>query len=216
MTGAKVLVTGSVMEADESFHIVAKIIGTETSRVLGESVKGPTSNGIAPLVEELAEKVAGTIEARAPELVGKRVTVTDRIAALNEILGDGERPTVAIDIDEQHIGRAAGDPASATEIALFCKETGFEVIDSQSAGTRSADVIIRGKGFSETATRHGRLVSVKARLEVEAVDRRTNKLITVERQTAVVVDLSEQIAGKAALQQAAATIAQRLLPKITK
>jgi TolB-like protein len=214
MTGAKVLVTGSVMEADGSFHIVAKIIATETSRVLGASVKGPTSNGIAHLVEELAAKIAGTIEGRAPELVGKKVTVTDRIFALKEKLGDEERPTVAIEVDEQHIGRAAGDPASATEIAFFCKETGFEVIDAQSAGARSADVILRGEGFSEMATRHGGLVSVKARLEVQAIDRITNKLIAVERQTAVVVDLSEQIAGKAALQQAAAAIAERLLPKL--
>jgi hypothetical protein len=90
------------------------------------------------------------------------------------------------------------------------------VIDSKTAGTKSADVLIRGEGFSEFATRRQGLISVKARLEVEAVDRHTNKLIATDRQTAVVVDLSEQLAGKAALQAAAAAIAERLLPKLVR
>ena len=43
---------------------------------------------------------------------------------------------------------------------------------------------------------------------------KTDKVIATDRQTAVVVDLTEQIAGKAALQRAAAEIAERLLPKL--
>jgi len=42
------------MEADTSLHIVARIIGTETSRVLGASVQRRSSDEITPLVEELA------------------------------------------------------------------------------------------------------------------------------------------------------------------
>ncbi len=40
LTGAKLLVTGSVIEVDKSLYLVAKIIGTETTRVVGASVKG--------------------------------------------------------------------------------------------------------------------------------------------------------------------------------
>ena len=40
LTGAKVLVTGRVFKADKELILVAKIIGTETSRVYGELVKG--------------------------------------------------------------------------------------------------------------------------------------------------------------------------------
>ncbi len=39
LTGAKVLVTGRVFKAEGELFIVAKIIGTETSRVYGELVK---------------------------------------------------------------------------------------------------------------------------------------------------------------------------------
>ena len=64
--------------------------------------------------------------------------------------------------------------------------------------------------------RRGNLVAVKARLEVKAIDPKTDKVIAVDRQVAVVVDLTEQIAGKKALQRAAAVIAERMLPKLVK
>jgi hypothetical protein len=48
------------------------------------------------------------------------------------------------------------------------------------------------------------------------VDRKTDKVLVADRQTAVAVDLSEQNAGKAALGQAAAVLAERLLPRLVK
>ena len=65
LTGAKILVTGSVIQVDKSIYLVAKIIGTETSRVLGASVKGSVTGELAPLIDELAGKVGKKIKARA-------------------------------------------------------------------------------------------------------------------------------------------------------
>ena len=56
LTGAKVLVTGRVFAIDKSLTLVAKIIGTETSRVYGEVVNGKPDASIADLAAELAKK----------------------------------------------------------------------------------------------------------------------------------------------------------------
>lgn len=214
LTGAKILITGSVMQVGKKLYLVAKIIGTETSRVIGESVKGDARDDLDVLVEQLAERVSATVAKRAGELVAKPVKQEDRIAALKAKLGDAKRPVVLVSISERHVGQATIDPAAETEVMLFCRETGFEVVDRESGRKKDADVIIEGEGFSEFAMRRGNLVSVKARVEVRAIDPRTDKIIATDRQTAVVVDLTELLAGKAALQKAAAEIAERLLPKL--
>jgi TolB-like protein len=214
LTGAKLLVTGSVLQVDSSLYLVAKIIGTETTRVLGASVKGRVNDELDGLVEELAGEVCKTMAARCDELVAKPKTREDRLAALKKSLGKGKRPVVKINIKERHVGQIPIDPAAETEIALLASESGFEVIDPDEAGGRKAEVLLIGEGVSEFATRHGNLISVKARLELKAVDAASGRVLAIDRQTTVQVDLTEQLAGKAALQEAAAEIAGRMLPKI--
>src|SRR5262249_21943671 len=69
LNGAKVLVTGRVFKAEEQTIIVAKIIGTETSRVYGEMVQGPPTASIVDLSSNLAAKVATVISERGTNLV---------------------------------------------------------------------------------------------------------------------------------------------------
>jgi len=216
LTGAKIIVTGSVLIVGDKLYLVAKIIGTETSRVLGASAKGKVDDDLDGLVESLAEDVANTISEQSKKLVAQPITHEDRVEAIVEKLGKGDRPTVWIDIPERHVGQTTIDPAAQTELALICRELGFEVIDRKEGNRNAADVLLIGEGFSQFASRHGNLISVKARLEVKALDRATGKVLAVDRQVSVSVDLAEQIAGKTALQEAAATIAARLLPKIVK
>ncbi len=215
LTGAKVLVTGSVMQVGSSRYVIAKIIGTETSRVLGASVKGLVSDELDGLVVQLAEKVGETISGKAGELVARQLSREDRIAALKKQLGEGKLPALSISIPEQHVGQATVDPAAETEISMFATESGFQVFDTKSGGTAKSDVLIQGEAFSEFAGRRGNLVSVKARLEVKAVDRATGRILASDRQVTVSVDLAEQIAAKTALQEAGARIAERLLVKLS-
>jgi len=215
LAGARVLVTGSVLEVDGSVVMVAKIIGAETGVVLGESVKGRKDEKLAPLVERLAGRIARKIEEGAARLVAPARKPADRIADLAARLGDDHRPSVTIQIAERHVGQRTMDPAAQTELMALLKATGFTVLTADAAAG-PADVLLRGEGMSELLGRRGELVSVRARVEVQAVDRVSGRVLAVDRQTTVVVDLAEQLAGKAALEQAAAGIAERLLPKLVR
>ncbi|MFW6414225.1 MAG: CsgG/HfaB family protein [Verrucomicrobiota bacterium] len=215
LTGAKLLLTGSVFEVGDNIYLVAKLIGTETSRVLGESVKGLPKKGLDTLAEELADKIADNVKTQKQELLPPPADSRDIAAELREKLGDSERPLVAVQVQEEHVGRQQTlDPAVETELVKIAREAGFEVVDPDRNNIGDAEVLIKGEGFSEFAASRGNLVSVKARLELKAVNPETDRVITSDRQTEVVVDLSEQIAAKKALQKAAAKLAERLLPLI--
>lgn len=216
LTGAKLLVTGSVIQVDKQTYLVAKIIGTETSRIVGVSVNGKSSDEFGPLVEKLAELLSEAIRKNADSLVAKAASAKDRLAALQKAMKKGDRPSLLIQVSERHIGAPRIDPAAETELGKFAKETGFTVLDPEEAAKGAADVLIKGEGFSETVARNGGLITVRARVEIKAVDRKSGKVLAIDRQTAVVVDLSEQIGGKKALEDAAAMIAERILPRLVK
>jgi curli biogenesis system outer membrane secretion channel CsgG len=214
LTGARLIVTGSVFQVDNKVYCVAKIIGTETSRVVGASVNEVAGSGLDAMSGRLGDEIIRAIKKSSELLVAKPIEMSDRIAALKAALGDAKRPTVWISIEERHVGQPTIDPAAQTELIMFCQETGFTVIDPDQGSAQQADYLIEGEGMSEFAGRRGNLASVKARLEVKVVDRATGKVVAADRQTRVAVDLVEQIAGKQALQEAAADIAERLLPKL--
>jgi len=103
-----------------------------------------------------------------------------------------------------------------TPDADYPQRTEWNVRDSDGTVIFSLAPEVTGgsKLTAEFAARHGNLVSVKARLEVKAVDRATGRLVAIDRHVSIGVDLSEQLAGKNALQDAAAELAGRILPKL--
>ena len=214
--GAKILVTGSVLRVDETVYLVAKIIGTETTRVLGASVNGNVDDPIDKMTERLAKDVVDVILQESGKLVAKPPTRENRIAALKEKIKDKTLPTLMITIPEVHLSRQVSDPAAETELSVFCTELGFTVLDKKGNTKRESDIVFIGEAFSERGMGIGNLISVKARVEVKAIDRKSGKVIAIDRQTTVAVDLAETIAAKNALQQAGAALAERMIPKIVK
>jgi curli biogenesis system outer membrane secretion channel CsgG len=214
LTGAKLLVTGSVFQVDENIYVVGKIIGTETSRVVGASAKGPSDGDTAELVEKLGAEIIASIRKNAAQLVAEVVDRESRFSDLAKKLSKQKLPKIFVKIPEQHIGRTTFDPAAETEFVTILKQCGFEVFDAKRGKESDADLILSGEGISEYATRVNHLISVKSRLEIKLVERETGKIIASDRQTSLAVDLAENIAGKQALQNAAADIAERMLDEM--
>jgi hypothetical protein len=213
LTGAKVLITGRVFKADNELVIVAKIIGTETSRVYGELVKGPAGGAITERAAELARKVASTISQKGDTLVAKVETREQRISRIKKSLKEAKLPAVSVKLPEEHFGQRAIDPAAQTEFGMFLRECGFMVVDEKS--DQKAEIEITGEAFSAFGLRKGNLISCKARVEIKT-RKRSGEIIDVDRQMSVAVDITEQTAAKKALEEAVDELAERLLPKLAR
>lgn len=209
LSGAKIMITGSVFKSGSKTFIVAKIIGTETSRVLGQSVNG--TQEIDVLAQQLGKKIGEAIAKQAAEIMPKIVSEDDVVKGLTSKLGDAARPALYISIKEEHIGRPVIDPAAETELKLICQKLNFKLVDAPD----KADVVITGEAISQLGASHGALNSVRARVEVKAADKNGN-ILGVERQTAVCVGMAETITGKDALQRAAFQLAPRFIPNLVK
>ncbi len=214
LTGAKVLVTGRVFKVDNQTLMVAKVIGTETSRVYGELVQGPPTVSIVDLSSNLAVKIAAVISEKGDTLVAKVPTHDELIAKIKQALAGKKLPVVSVKISEQHYGPHIIDPAAETELSLILQQCGFKLADASS--TEKPEVEISGDAFSAYGTQKGNLISCKSRLEIKARDVATGNIIVVDRQTSVGVDVAEQTAAKTALQNATDQLAERLIPKLGK
>jgi len=213
LTGAKVIITGRAFSINNELMLVAKIIGVETSRVYGETVTGSKKASIAKLVEQLAQKVGKTLQSRGTSLIAKKQKPQDRIAKLRKLIKGKKLPSISISIQEQSIGQKTMDPAAETEISKIFLELGFEVVDAQTT-TKPPDIELTGEAFSEFGMKKGSLFSSKGRVEIKVIDPLSGKVLVVDRQTEVGVDLSREIAGKQALQKAGAILAERIIPRI--
>jgi hypothetical protein len=208
LTGARVLVTGRLFNAAGETNLVLKVMSAETSRVFGVSSNYTTGSPPAAPVEKLAADLARLLHDKRVALIADVPTRDDRVARIKQKVAGRTLPSVTITIPEQHIGSPVPDPAAETEIGLILGQVGFKVFSSDAAGT--ADYRITGEAFSETAMRRGNLISCRARVEVKAVARSDGRIASMDRQTTLAVDVAEHVAGKSALQEAGAMLAERL------
>ncbi|MBU4185839.1 MAG: hypothetical protein KKI12_06235 [Proteobacteria bacterium] len=164
------------------------------------------------------------------------------LAAIGLLMLQKHKPRVMVVIPEQHLTRRkVPDPAGETEIIKKLLEKGFKVVDqSQVKKIRyndqvraalagddktaakiglqyGAEVIIVGEAFSEFATSGGvlgNMISCRARVEARAIRTDTGEIVAADGKHAAGIDISENIAGKKALQNAGGQLGDYLITQI--
>ena len=113
--GAKILITGSLFKSGSKNFVVVKIIGTETSRVLGASTSG--AEDFTALVPMLAPKVSAILEKQSSKLLPKAQSPETVSAQLGKTV-QGKQHKVFVSVKED-IAVTVPDPAAETELKMF-------------------------------------------------------------------------------------------------
>ncbi|MFA6285735.1 MAG: CsgG/HfaB family protein [Opitutaceae bacterium] len=214
LVGAKILVTGRAFESGGKVYLVAKIMSTETGRVFGELTTAKDFDSINPATEVLAGKIAELTKKQAANLVAKVEAPGARIERLKKMVAGKTLPPVYVSVAEQHLARAVIDPAVQTEMMVVLKEIGFTVLTADEVAAHEDALVISGEAFSELGMRRGNLVSCRSRVEISVKQPAAKKLICVDRQMDVAIDIAEHIAAKKALENAALKLLDRIVPKL--
>ena len=138
MVGARVIVTGNILQVDDELVITARLINTETSELVATRANGSRGNLLA-VVDELAAGVAerlvrddkGTL-ARADDLDAERMA--EQRQALQDQLKGLPRPRLLVLLPESHLNRIVPDPAGETELVEWFLACGFPVASAEYAG----------------------------------------------------------------------------------
>ncbi len=194
LIGAKILITGSMFKSGDKNYLVAKIIGSETSRVFGCSVSG--KGDFAAMTSELAPKIAKLLEEKGGKLLPAKETnesVYDRLK--NTVQGKQRKVYVSV---KEDIMINVPDPAAETELKKLLLQLGFQIVDSK----QDAEFTVTGEAFAANAGNFHKFTSASARVELTIQDKAGNILATGAAKDTL-AGASYIIAAKDALAQAA-------------
>ncbi|MCX5673327.1 MAG: hypothetical protein NTU94_18585, partial [Planctomycetota bacterium] len=203
LLGARLMVLGKSFTLDKRLVFVTKLVGVETGRVKGTIRTVEPTKPLAEAILQVGDDVAALIQKESKNLLPEAAAAeADPLADVRKALADRAPPAVAVVIPEVHLTRVVRDPAAETEIKRTLIECGFKVVDAGAnsladwakkaahgdtppwpEALRDADVVIVGEAFSEFALRTGDLVTCTARVEINAIDRHTGRIIAADRQT---------------------------------
>jgi TolB-like protein len=214
ITGAKILVTGEVMNiSGNHLVIVANIIGTETGRLYADKVDG-SPDKLVDLTSDLSRKIAQTINDQATNLIMvAQESSAERLERIIKSVNGTNRPTVLINIHAP----PGNSPPSATptgEFGNILLKAGFNVVERNS--DRKPDVVITGVVDPSEGPRHGDLFSFQAVIELKVQERRTGNIICFDRQESTATDVTRVGADRLAEVNAVDALAERILPQLAK
>lgn len=201
--GAKILITGSLFRSGDKNYLVAKVIGTETSRVLGSSVSG--TDEFTGMVPELASKLSAILEKQSARLLPKAEepeSAAQELAA--KIKGNGRKVFVKV---REDISVSTPDPAAETALKKLLLRLGFTVVDSR----EGADFVILGEAVAANAGMYQKFSSASARVELSILTG-DKKLLASGADKETMAGATYVIAAKEAIASAALRLSRELFP----
>ncbi len=198
LAGAKILITGSAFRSEDKNYLVAKVIGTETSRVRGCSVSGKAD--FTELAPELAAKIAELCKKHVTQLLPSEATPVSVAAELKEaVQGKGRKVCLLV---RENISVAVPDPAAETELKKLLVELGFEVVTSR----KDADFTVVGEAIAATAGTYRHFTGAAARVEL-SVYGKEDKLLSSGAAKDTQAGATYILAAKEAIAQATLRLA---------
>ena len=201
--GARILITGSMFQSGDKHYLVAKIIGTETSRVMGCSVSG--TGDFAGMTGELAPKIAAILEKQSEKLLPRPESVDSAATQLKSTVS-GKQRKVFVRVKEE-INVSVPDPAAETALKALLLELGFDVVNAEAG----ADFTVTGEAVASQAGDYRKFTSASARVELSVFDRE-KKLLATGAAKESLAGATYVIAAKEAIEQAALRLSGELFP----
>ena len=201
--GAKILITGSLFKSGSKNFVIVKIIGTETSRVLGASASG--TEDFTDLVPMLAPKVSAILEKQSAKLLPKEQNGETVSVQLKKTV-QGKQRKVFVSVKED-IAVTVPDPAAETELKKLLLALDFQVVNTR----EEADFAVIGEAVAANAGNFHKFTSASARLEL-SIYNKNKKLLATGAARETLAGGTYIIAAKEAIAQTALKLAGEFFP----
>lgn len=231
--GARYFVGSSVSQTGGKALAIVKVVDIETTLTKLAYAQLPSKDDAVEAGKSLAKQVEGLVAQFEQERAGRAETASQSQA--KPIPSDWLRPTVLVIIPEMHVRQPQLiDPAAETEIVKRLLAEKFKVVDSeyvrlmksgqeaakqfrtlktstQYAAAKKADILLYGEAISERGASLGEFTGCRGRVELKAINVKTDEILVSDSAEGGASDLAETVAGKKAIQQAANRLADTFL-----
>ena len=231
--GARYFCSSSVSATGGKSLAIVKVVDVETTLTKLAYAQLPTKDDAIEAGKALARQVEGLVAQFEKDRAGRVEAVSASKA--KPVPADWKRPTVMVIIPEMHVRQPQLiDPAGETEIVKRLLAEKFKVVDSeyvrimkssqiasklfgtlktctQYAASKKVDLLLYGEAISERGASVGDFTGCRGRVELKAINVKTDEILVSDSAEGGASDLAETVAGKKAIQHAANRLADTFL-----
>jgi len=233
IVGARYFCSSSVSATGGKSLAIGKVVDVETTLTKLAYAPLASKDDAVEAGKALAKQVEGLVAQFEADRAGRVEAVSTTQA--KPIPADWKRLTVMVIIRELHVRQPQIiDPAGETEIVKRLLAEKFKVVDSEYvvlmkrgqeqaerfrslktcaeyAKDKRVDLLLYGEAISERGASVGDFTGCRGRVELKAIDVKTEEILVSDSAEGGATDLAETVAGKKAIQQAANRLADTFL-----